>query len=513
MDIPAPKTGEDIYSFGFDQNLNKFPEGTSTGQVYATVDDQVNTGSILSGGDLTLKTLTVGGLVKQVAPGDDIQAAIDAVNREGGGTVQLLAKTYTLTSNINLKSNVSLVGAGKDITILNFNNVALGVNIIGTSTLSLQNIQIKDLTIQNSNNIAGLDIDFCNFWRLEEVRVTSCLQNGIRVQDAGNFLMFNVRSDTNTSSGFLFQENSNATAISTFSLINCQADTNTLHGFYLNSDRGTNYRLYDFTLLNCHAESNGGRGFYFNASVAVRMDGRVANCYSISNTSSGFDVNSNVTQIYFIGCIPDSNGIDGLHIDGQHCTIVGCRGNGTNTTYDLNVTNDYNVVIGSNFYNGAALGSTFMNFDPTKAIIVDDNSNSGLKLNRKFIQAKNTSGGTIPAGAVIVYNPASADPEQVTTTTTNGDNKVVGMMLTNTGSTSLTSNNSVGKVLTEGYTTQLYVSNGTSSISIGNYLSTYSHAYYAKKAVTGDMVFAMALSAPSTGTAQINALLVSPRLI
>ena len=125
----------------------------------------------------------------------------------------------------------------------------------------------------------------------------------------------------------------------------------------------------------------------------------------------------------------------------------------------------------------------------------------------KTYTLKNTSGAVIPAGSVVILKSV-ATGDEMTTTTVNGDNKVIGMALVAT-----TSDRPAG-VLINGHTTaKLLVSNGTSSILIGDWLSTYSHAYYAKKAVTGDTVFAMSLSSPTTSTAAINALLVNPRLI
>ena len=107
MNIPLDQSSSDIYDLGFDRGLNREIPDNSTGVVYDTIENATNAASVLSGGNLNLKTLTIGGLTRQVAPGDDIQAAIDAVNREGGGTVQLLAKTYNPTFDINLKSNVA----------------------------------------------------------------------------------------------------------------------------------------------------------------------------------------------------------------------------------------------------------------------------------------------------------------------------------------------------------------------------------------------------------------------
>ena len=125
---------------------------------------------------------------------------------------------------------------------------------------------------------------------------------------------------------------------------------------------------------------------------------------------------------------------------------------------------------------------------------------------KKHASLTNGTGATTQAGAVIVIK-ADAAGNVFTTTSTNGDNKVFGV--TTESIADLLS----GRILTEGKTTALLVANGTSSIAIGDWLSTYSHAYYAKKAVAGDMAFALSLSTPTTGTAQVSALLVSPRLI
>lgn len=125
---------------------------------------------------------------------------------------------------------------------------------------------------------------------------------------------------------------------------------------------------------------------------------------------------------------------------------------------------------------------------------------------KKHVSMVNGAGAEIQAGAVVVLK-ADAAGNVITTTTTNGSNKVFGVL------TESVADLLSARVLVEGKTTILLVANGTSSIAIGDYLSTYSHAYYAKKAVAGDMVFAIALAAPTTSTAAINALLVTPRLI
>src|SRR3990167_1127523 len=225
-DIPLQKPSEpDIYSYGYDPSLNREIKDVSTGVVYDT-SNSVNTGSVLSGGNLTLKTLSIGGLVKQVAPGDDIQAAIDAVNREGGGTVQLLAKTYTLTSDINMKSNVALVGAGIDVTILDFADSSSTLKLVGTSLVIKNNIVLKDFTVQNS--LAGYSIQsqYTDFWRIENVKSNSNDTStvGFGINNCRDFILVNCISSLNGYGFEVLGDNNRSTERYTF--INCFAATN-----------------------------------------------------------------------------------------------------------------------------------------------------------------------------------------------------------------------------------------------------------------------------------------------
>ena len=283
-----------LQDFGFDKLLNKPIDSNSTGVVYDTVDNALNTGSILQGGNLTLKTLSIGGLVRQVAPGDDIQAAIDAVNREGGGTVQLLAKTYTLTANINMKSNVVLMGVGRDVTILEFNGSSLGVLVTGTSQGTyISNFSIKNLTLQNSNNIAGLDISFASFFNLENIKVSSCDQKGLRITGCLDYNLFNVISTTNTGNGFEIIGDA-TDGNYRFILYQCYALLNTGKGFLFTNSASSALKF--FSMINCTAESNDGVGIDFNSSIAAStLLGKFMACTSSNNNNVGIKGSSNIT--------------------------------------------------------------------------------------------------------------------------------------------------------------------------------------------------------------------------
>jgi hypothetical protein len=90
-------------------------------------------------------------VVSSTGQGDfaNIQSAVDSVNGLGGGIVLLRAGTYTITANINLYSNVHLVGEDQNTTILDFNSGAYQLACKGTSGSHKKNIKIENLQLKN----------------------------------------------------------------------------------------------------------------------------------------------------------------------------------------------------------------------------------------------------------------------------------------------------------------------------------------------------------------------------
>lgn len=85
-----------------------------------------------------------------------IQNAINSASAAGGGTVTLAAGVYTVTAPIVLKSNVTLDGAGKDVTVLKRNAASnLGANGVLTTTSSggVVNVIVKELTVDGNSFI------------------------------------------------------------------------------------------------------------------------------------------------------------------------------------------------------------------------------------------------------------------------------------------------------------------------------------------------------------------------
>ena len=99
----------------------------------------------------------------------DIQAALDSLPA-AGGVIYIKEGTYTISVAITLfKHNVSIIGAGKS-TILDGINPASDLFF----TNSRHNIVIKDMTIQNSENVT----DGINTTDSDNCKIINCWING-----------------------------------------------------------------------------------------------------------------------------------------------------------------------------------------------------------------------------------------------------------------------------------------------------------------------------------------------
>lgn len=92
----------------------------------------------------------------------EIQAAIDAVDDAGGGTVFFPAGTF-LHTGITLPSYVSLVGLNRDMTILKYSGSSVAVQKSGTGIT--HGVQIRDLAIKGTDGSGGTGLHLDTFRR------------------------------------------------------------------------------------------------------------------------------------------------------------------------------------------------------------------------------------------------------------------------------------------------------------------------------------------------------------
>jgi hypothetical protein len=85
-----------------------------------------------------------------VAPGEPIQSAIDTVAKAGGGVVALAAGVHTLQTALLLRSNITLVGAGRE-TVIHLDPAATGY-CISTDTFPLRQVSLRNLLIEGASS-------------------------------------------------------------------------------------------------------------------------------------------------------------------------------------------------------------------------------------------------------------------------------------------------------------------------------------------------------------------------
>jgi len=138
---------------------------------------------------------------------------------------------------------------------------------------------------------------------------------------------------------------------------------------------------------------------------------------------------------------------------------------------------------------------------------IEDNRGTEITDERVFVQVKNTSGGQLDAGDVVILKAVAAGNE-ITTTAAQGNDLVFGMVA------ETIADNATGLVLIKGKTTVLKV-DGTADVDIGDFIGTFTVVKIGMEAAAGDMAFAIALEAYAANDSNgvIDALLITPRKI
>ena len=97
-------------------------------------------------GDAEFNNLFVRGLVKTVSVGDSIQDAIDTMEAGAGGIVQLDVGTFKPSSRLSVPSGVFLNGAGKGLTIIDFDGNAAGILYSGLQNSPAGQVSVSSIT-------------------------------------------------------------------------------------------------------------------------------------------------------------------------------------------------------------------------------------------------------------------------------------------------------------------------------------------------------------------------------
>lgn len=481
-------------NFNMEQLITRrpFDEGNPVSQDMLAPTNQLLLGA-------TLRTATAFGKAATVKAGEDIRPALNSLKSAGGGTLILLAGVHRPTYDIVGDSKISIIGEGIDQTIVDFGSSNFAVKYEGTALSIIENFKIENLTVKNSGNTtAALIIDHCDFWGVSDVKLTSNAWHGVKISHSQSFLITNVTSFSNTGGGFVLDDapGGDTPRLSNFTFTNCKSTSNGKYGFL--SQTYTNG-----TFIRCEAVSNGEEGFNLLPGLSSDPEDRESEllaCTASSNSSSGFVFRGSVRAV---ACIAKENTGWGFDCDGVDdefiITFSACQSI-SNTTGQFRSPGPDAGEEGLVSISACAFGDGSV--QPSLEIQINSpriqNTSSlfnSLATKRDLVWMKNTSGGNLAAGNVVIMKSV-ASGEEVTTTTTAGDDQVLGIKANNVNSTT-TPNNAWFAVQQQGFTDLLKV-NGTTDIAIGDFLSTYTVAGIAAKARPGDQVFAIALEAYTT---------------
>lgn len=465
-------------------------------------------------------------------------AIADASN---GDTIYVREGSYSESAISSALTDLTIIGENPESSILSFTTANL--------TLSGARVAIKNVRLSFTSGVftaSGADqvIEGCSIIRSG---------TGIGVSlDGNNGRFVNNRHEMSGSTSRAFLLNGNhwavtgnifdaatGTASDTQGTVHVAGDYNTISGNSILVSEASAAYPGGIIYVASGAQFNTISGNTLRQAgtillVGIRLvgDNSVAIGNTISSVAHGIHVtgNSAIVMGNQIQLNRNSSDVIGLYIDAGRGKYIG---NSIESAFtqgigiEIGTGDDNNMIIGNSIL-GTSTGINCSAVAQENHIVVGNHidtsiatpmNNSGLAgqwvgnvggslvHEKRTMRMKNTSGGSIALGDVVVWKAVAAGDE-VTTTTTAGDDKVFGVAV------ETINNDAYGRILVHGKTVNLKV-DGTTDIAIGDFLTTFTTAKIAAKAAAGDMVFAIALEAYTTDDSNgvIDALLITPRLI
>lgn len=176
-----------------------------------------------------------------------IQAAINAANTAGGGVVYFPPGTYRIGTRLELKSGVSLVGAGREYTTLRAMSGLTTAVIVGLSGAAVSNLAIRGLTINADYTTTAINL------------------NGIQVTNGSNVVIDECAVTNVANTGIVFTACTSCEV--TGSRVSYTGGAQAGVGFGVLLSGGTNSKVHDCHFAACNGMNIGGNTNALNASI------------------------------------------------------------------------------------------------------------------------------------------------------------------------------------------------------------------------------------------------------
>ena len=218
-----------------------------------------------------------------------LQAVIDYAHDNGGG-VCYVPKGTLIASALTLKSGVTLMGDGKNVTILKQKDGS-DQNFIHNEANTDTFYGIKNLTVDGNytEQSAGAGIVFCgNDVVIDNCEVKNCKLGGVVLHDGNRHSIANCYIHHNKNIG-LFIGSANTT-IYDVSIFACMIDNNDSHGIVIGNTAVTiaqRVHVIDCLLSNNGANDGGGGGVW---AVTGSIDVIISGCTVYNNDGDNIGI-------------------------------------------------------------------------------------------------------------------------------------------------------------------------------------------------------------------------------
>ena len=342
-----------------------------------------------------------------VPPGGNIQSAIDSVFNDGGGTVYLEAGTHNVSSAIQLKAKVKIMGAGRLVTIINY--TGNGAAFEGTN---VSNWGIKDLRITSSvDGENGILLNHGTEGNMDNLWITGFSKNAICLNSDGwsNHIIDCVLIGNNT--GIFMGNQSNGVIVS-----RCLIYGNTENGIHVSYANGCQIMTTQFgdNGIGIHiAAANGNsstKGLkitnnYFESLKPLYIDEAYGYAQSVDNLTFSDNYVWTRGGNYSVVADNPNGGLCGM-VSGNHFWGVNLAGVRTVNS------NDRLLVVGGLAYGPGWSGGT------SKPLLDNNNGTSGsssIEIDYKRITIKDVvrlvpraTAPSSPTQGCIYFNSGSA---------------------------------------------------------------------------------------------------------